>query len=138
MASHVVCALKGEDKTGGVRLAIDYRFLNASSTSDAYILPHLGDLIQKVGKKRFISSFDCRSRYWQLSIRESDRYLTSFAYDGGQYEWTRMPFGLRTAGNTFVRCIQKVIQPIREFCYSFIDDMSVCSDEWTQHLDHLN
>ena len=48
-----------------------------------------------------------------------------------------MPFGLRTAGNTFVRCIQIIIQPIRDFCYSFIDDMSVCSDSWDQHLDHL-
>jgi len=74
MASHVVCALKGEDKTGGVRLAIDYRFLNASSTSDAYILPHLGDLIQKVGKKRFNSNFECRSAHSQFSVRESHQF----------------------------------------------------------------
>jgi len=85
MAGPVVCVLKGRDKKGGVRLAIDYRFLNASSTSDAYILPHLGDLIQKAGKKRFISSFYCQSDYWQLSVCESDRYLTRFAYDGGHY-----------------------------------------------------
>jgi len=90
MASPVVCVLIGRNKKGGVRLAIDYRFLNASSTSDEYILPHLSDLKQKVGKKRFISSFECQSGYWQLSTRESDRYLPSFAYDGGQYEWTRM------------------------------------------------
>jgi len=137
MASPVVCVLKGRDKKGGVRLAVDFRYLNSQSQNDAYVLPHLGDLIQKVGKSRYISSFDCRSGYWQLGIREADRYLTSFADDGGQYEWNRMPFGLRTAGNTFVRCIQIIIQPIRDFCYSFIDDMSVCSDSWDQHLDHL-
>jgi len=38
----------------------------------------------------------------------------------------------------YIRTIySKGIQPIREFCHSFIDDLSVCSDEWAQHLDHL-
>jgi len=63
--------------------------------------------------------------------------LTAFAYDGGLWEWTRLPFGLRTSGNSFVRCVQIILNPVRKFSFSFLDDLSICSDNWTQHTSHL-
>jgi Reverse transcriptase (RNA-dependent DNA polymerase) len=48
----------------------------------------------------------------------------------------RMPFGLQASGNYSCRCIQIIIQPIRDFRYPFVDDMSVCSETWTQHVSH--
>ena len=137
MASPLVCVLKGKDGKGGVRLAIDYRYVNSFSQNDAYVMPNLNDLIQKVGSAYFISTTDCRSGYWQLPIRRQDRWLTAFAYDGGLCEWTRLPFGLKTSGNTFVRCVQIILNPVREFSFSFVDDLSVCSNTWKQHLTHL-
>jgi len=47
-----------------------------------------------------------RSGYWQLPVKPEDQWFTAFAYDGGLWEWTRLPFGLRTSGNSFVRCVQ--------------------------------
>ena len=48
-----------------------------------------------------------------------------------------MPFGLRRSGNTFCRCVQMILEPIRDFCFAFIDDMTVCSNGWEQHLSQL-
>jgi Reverse transcriptase (RNA-dependent DNA polymerase) len=48
-----------------------------------------------------------------------------------------MPFGLKASGNSFCRCFQLIIQPIRDLCYPLVDDMSVCSETWTQHVSHL-
>lgn len=137
MASPIVCVLKGKDGSGGIRLAVDYKYVNSFTQNDAYILPNLNDLIHKVGSANFITTTDCRSGYWQLPIKPEDRWLTAFAYDGGLWEWTRLPFGLRTSGNSFVRCVQMILNPVREFSFSFVDDLSVCSDHWAQHMIHL-
>jgi len=137
MASPLVCVLKGKDGTGGIRLAVDYKYVNSFTQNDAYILPNLNDLIHKVGSANFITTTDCRSGYWQLPIKPEDRWLTAFAYDGDLWEWTRLPFGLRTSGNSFVRCVQMILNPVREFSFSFVDDLSVCSDHWAQHMIHL-
>jgi hypothetical protein len=137
MASPIVAVLKGPTKQGGVRLTIDFRYLNLHSQGDAFVMSHLQDTIQKVGAAQYITVLDAKSGYWQLALREEDRWLSAFAYDGGIYEWCRLPFGLRTSGNTFCRCVQLILEPIRDFCFSFVDDMSVCSNDWLQHLSHL-
>jgi hypothetical protein len=137
MASPIVAVLKGPSGKGGVRLAIDYRFVNSHSSGDAFVMPHLLDSIQKVGAARYISLFDARSGYWQLGVKESCKWLTAFAYEGALYEWNRMPFGMKSSGNSFCRCIEILIAPIRDFCFPFVDDMAVCSNNWTQHLSHL-
>jgi len=46
----------GRDFKGGVRLAIDYRYVNGYTIPDAYPLPDVADIMQEVGKARFIST----------------------------------------------------------------------------------
>jgi len=48
-----------------------------------------------------------------------------------------MPFGLKNAGATFVRAVRTVLQPICDFSESYVDDISVTSDDWAQHLNHV-
>jgi len=55
MASPVVCVLKGKDGKGGVCLAVDYRYVNRYTIPDAYPLPDVADIVQEVGKARFIT-----------------------------------------------------------------------------------
>jgi len=54
------------------------------------------------------------------------------------WEWTRTPFGLRKSGGTFVRVIQTVLIPIRDFTSSFVDDMDVGSHNWSAHMCHID
>jgi len=100
-------------------------------------MPNLNDLIHKVASANFITTTDCRSGYWQLPVKPEDRWLTAFFYDGGLCEWTRLTLDLCTSGNSFVRCVQIILNPVRKFSFSFVDDLSVCSDNWTQHMSHL-
>jgi hypothetical protein len=83
MASPLVCILKGKAGKAGVRLAIDCRYANVFTVKDAYIMPNMNDLLQKVGSANYITTADCPSGYWQLPVRLEDRWLTAFAYDGG-------------------------------------------------------
>jgi Reverse transcriptase (RNA-dependent DNA polymerase) len=54
------------------------------------------------------------------------------------YEWTRAPFGLRNSGASFVRMLQRVLNPVRDCAGSYVDDLAVFSNEWDDPLKHLD
>jgi hypothetical protein len=137
MASPVVCVLKGKDGKGGVRLTVNYQYLNKYTVPDVLPLPDVSQILQKVGSARYISLFDATSGYHQCPIREQDQWLSAFVCDDGLYEWTRVPFGMRSSGCTFVRAMMKSLETIRDFTESYVDDMAVYSNTWSQHLDDL-
>ena len=136
MASPVVCVLKGSNGLNGVRLAIDYRHVDKYSSGDCFPIPDIPDVLQKVGKARYISCFDARCGYWQLPVKKESEWLTAFVCDSGLFEFQRMPFGTKSASNTFMRCIAKILHPIQVFAESFVDDMPVHSNTWDDHLTH--
>ena len=138
MASPIVCVMKGPDGKGGVRLAIDYRHVNQHSAGDKFPTPDVQDVLQRVGKSHFISCFDANSGYWQLNLRQDSRPLSAFVCDAGLFEFNRMPFGLKSAANTFIRCVSIILQPIKAFAEPFVDDMAVHSMTWNDHLKHLD
>ena len=136
MASPIVCVLKNRNAGGGVQICCDYRYLNKFTKGDAYPTPDITDVIHKVGKAHKISTWDTRSGYWQLLVKPEHRWLTAFVTDFGVFEWTRMPFGLKCASNSFVRAVQRILQPIRDFSDSYVDDLATFSDDWHVHLEH--
>jgi len=134
IASPIVCVAK---RDGGVRLAVDYRYLNKYTIGDAYPISTIDEIVRSVGRGRFISMFDAKSGYWQIPVSPEDQWLTAFVTHDGLYEWVRMPFGLKNAGATFVRAVRSVLQPIRSYDNSYIDDMAVVSRDWRNHLCHV-
>jgi len=134
MDSPIVCVAKHDV---GVHLAVDYRYLKKYTVGDAYPMTTIDEVVRSVGSGSFISTFDAKSGYWQLCVAPEDRWLTAFVTHDGLYEWVRMPFGLKNAGATFVRAVRTVLQPIRAFSSSYIDDMAVGSCKWRNHLSHV-
>ena len=137
MASPIVCVLKGKDPKDGVRIAVDYRYLNKYCKGDAIPMPDIPDLIQRVGGARYISLCDIKSSYHQLAVRSDHQWLTAFVWDGGLSKYTRAPFGQKGSRNTFLRAVQQVLHPIRKFTASFVDDIAVYSNEFERHLVEL-
>ena len=137
MASPLVCVLKGKGGCDGVRLAVDYRYVNQYTISDAFPIPEIEDVIQRIRGKRYVTSFDCRSGYHQTAVREQDKWLTAFVCLGRLFEFNRTPFGMRNAGQTFVRAMQIILRPLKEFADSYVDDSAVHSNTWRYHLSHL-
>ena len=137
MVSPFVCVLKGPQGQKGIRLAVDYRHDNRFSVGDPFPMPDIPDVLQRVSGSSYISCFDARSGYWQIPVRPESRWLTAFSYDEGLFEFIRMPFGLKSAGSTFMRVVSEIIRPIRAFTEPFIDDFAVHSHSWDEHLMHL-
>ena len=97
----------------------------------------IDEVVRSVCHGSFIGTFDAKSGYWQLCIAPEDRWLAAFVTHDGLYEWVRMPFGLKNAGATFVLAVRTVLQPIRAFSSSYIDDMAVGSCNCRNHLSHV-
>ena len=138
MASPIVCVMKGKAGEGGIRVVIDYRYVNKYTVPDVTPLPDIADLIQRIGRSNFISCFDAKSGYHQIPVWPADRWLTAFVCDAGLFQWCRAPFGMRSSGCSFVRALADVLRPVRGFTDSYVDDMAVHSDVFQQHLSHLD
>jgi len=100
-------------------------------------MPNLTEVMHRVGKGRWITVCDAISGYWQLDVKEENRWLTAFVTHHGLWEWTRMPFGFKCAGNTFVRKAQEILRQIRQFSDSYVDDLAVFSNKFDEHLFHF-
>jgi len=124
MASPIVCVTK---RNGGVRLAVDDRYLNSFTVPDAYPMVTVNEILNKMGSANYISLFDAKNGYWQIPVAEEDQWKTTFVTHDGLYQWTSMPFGLRNAGSTFVRATKTILRPVSAFADTYVDDMSVGS-----------
>ena len=133
----VVCARR---KDGRLRLAVDYRLVNArSAAADRHPIPLMEDLLDRLGKAKFFSVLDAKCGYHQLPLNPAEAEVTGFAVPWAQYEWAdRTPFGLHGAGFSFQRMMSAVLG---ESSYSealcYLDDILVWGETWEQHLKRL-
>ncbi|GKT36082.1 Retrovirus-related Pol polyprotein from transposon 297, partial [Aduncisulcus paluster] len=66
---------------------------------------------------------------WQLEVEESSKKFTSFVTQFGQYEFNRLPFGLKNAPPFFQECMNRVLTGlIGMVCCVYLDDIIVFSD----------
>jgi len=124
-------------KNGSLRLCVDYRKLNSLSNIDAYPMPRIEELIDKLGKAKFISTLDLTRGYWQLPMASNSRDKTAFTTPFGLFRFNVMPFGLNGAPATFQRMMESLIRGMEEFTGGYMDDLVIFSNTWKEHLDHV-
>ena len=90
-------------KTGDARIVFDYRRLNEITESISYPLPSIQSLIDKFHGKKYITTLDIKSGYWNIPIYEPDRCKTAFVFNGKLWEWCVMPFGQKMLPHIFKR-----------------------------------
>ncbi|GKT36237.1 Retrovirus-related Pol polyprotein from transposon 297, partial [Aduncisulcus paluster] len=116
-------------KNGKLRLCVDYRPLNRVTKGMGQVLPVIDDLFQLMGGTRFYAVLDLTRGYWQVEVEESSKKYTSFVTQFGQYEFNRLPFGLKNAPPFFQECMNRVLYGlIGMVCCVYLDDIIVFSD----------
>ena len=124
-------------KDGGLRLCIDYRWLNRITVPNRYPLPRIDELIDKLKGARYFSKLDLSQGFHQIRIAAGDEHKTAFQTKFGSFEWTVMPFGLSNAPATFQMTMDKIFADISDFTDVYIDDIVIFSNSLEEHLEHL-
>ena len=83
------------------------------------------------------SKFDMKSGFWQIQIRELDRYKIAFTTPFGHYEWNVMPFGLKNAPSEFQNIMNEIFNPFSSHAIIYIDDVLIFLESLDQHRQHL-
>ena len=125
-------------KDGGTRFCVDYRRLNLATVKDAYPLPRIDDTLYMLAGKRWFSTLDLASDYWQVSLSPEARCKTVFATHSGLFQFRVMPFGLCNALATFERLMDQVLQGLRwSRCLVYLDDNISFGTTFGDALDNL-
>jgi hypothetical protein len=125
-------------KDGKRRFAIDYRELNDNTIKDVTPLPRIDDMIQRLEGATVFSKLDATWMFWQLRLREEDRFKTGMSTPLGHFHWKVVPFGLTNAPGHAMRVMSKVLQPFLNRCAMvMIDDIIVYSKTVEEHMEHL-
>ena len=124
--------------TSSWRVCIDYRKLNACTWKDHFPLPFVDQMLERVAGHEFYCFLDGYSGYNQLEIALEDQEKTTFTCPFGTFAFSKMPFGLCNAPETFQRCMMGIFSDMIEIILEiFMDDFSVFGDSYEGCLESL-
>nr|XP_025697379.1 uncharacterized protein LOC112798324 [Arachis hypogaea] len=131
--SNVVMVRKNSGKW---RMCVDFTDLNKACPKDAYPLPCIDKLVDNASGFKSLSFMDAYSGYNQILMHPGDQSKTAFITEHGNFCYRVMPFGLKNAGVTYQRLMDKVFRhQIGRNIEIYVDDMVA---KTTQERSHCN
>nr|XP_025632476.1 uncharacterized protein LOC112727076 [Arachis hypogaea] len=115
--------LKPSDKW---RMCVDYSNLNKACPKDSFPLPNIDTLVDVASGYRYLSFMDAYSGYNQIPMHQPDKEKTACIMPGEIYCYKVMPFGLKNAGATYQRLMNKIFYDlISKTVEVYVDDILV-------------
>lgn len=97
---------------GYVQFCVDYCKVNVMLKLDAYPMPQVEELLDRLGTARFYSTLDLMKEYWQIPlspISKEKKKKTAFTTPFRLYQFVTLPFGLFGALATFQCLMDKIL-----------------------------
>ncbi|XP_073047725.1 uncharacterized protein [Primulina eburnea] len=123
--SNVVLVPKSSGKW---RMCVDFRDLNKACPKDCYPLPRIDQLVDSTSGHQYLCLMDAYQGYHQIPLAREDQDKVSFITSEGTFCYVVMPFGLKNAGATYQRLMDKVFSnQIGRNVEVYVDDILVKS-----------
>ncbi|CAA0810651.1 Uncharacterized mitochondrial protein AtMg00860, partial [Striga hermonthica] len=120
------------------RMCIDFRDLNLACPKDHYPLPRIDQLVDSTAGCELLSMMDASQGYHQIPLAPEDQSKVSFVTSKGTYCYVVMPFGLKNAGATYQRLMDRMFRSqIGRNMEVYVEDILVKSKSSTSHVEDL-
>ena len=124
---------------GKWRLCIDFTDINKACSKDSFPLPRIYLIVDATAGHELLSFMDAFSSYNQIIMNPDDQEKTSFVTAQGTYCYRVMPFGLKNAGATYQKLVNRMFQKqIGATMEVYINDMLVKFTTAGLHISHLS
>ena len=109
------------------RVCIDFsQTINLFTELDAYPIPRIDTMVNELAKYNLFATFDLKSAYHQVPIRESDKKYTAFEAFGRLFEFEVMPFGVTNGGPIFQRKMDEMVDEDElKHTYPYLDNITI-------------
>lgn len=113
---------------GGWRMCVDFTDINKACPKDCYPLPEIDWKVESLAEFLLKCFLDAYKGYHQIQMAETDEDKITFFTSKGIYCYRKMPFGLKNAGATYQRLVDKVFShQIGQNLEAYVDDMVIKS-----------
>jgi len=112
-------------KNGDTRVCIDCTPVNQVTRSLGWPLPRLQDLRHHLAGAKWFSRMDLKDAFFRVGVPPCHRKWTAFTCDSQDYQFRRMPFGLKTAPEVFQRLMDHTLAPHKFVIFCYMDDILV-------------
>jgi len=90
---------------------------------------NIEDILIKFKGSKYLSSIDLTAGYWQCPLVKECREVTAFLFQGRNYQFQVLPFGLITSVAEFQKILDKVLGPeILQYVAIYVDDIHIMSE----------
>uniref|UniRef100_A0A0W0EU59 Reverse transcriptase-rnase h-integrase n=1 Tax=Moniliophthora roreri TaxID=221103 RepID=A0A0W0EU59_MONRR len=120
---------------GAFRPCQDYRELNKATIKNAYPLPLVSDLIDKLKGAQYFTKLDLRNGYNNIRIKDRDQWKAAFKTNKGLFEPMVMFFGLSNSPATFQSFMDDIFADYIEegWIVIYMDDILIFSSDLETH-----
>ncbi|KAL0339162.1 UNVERIFIED_CONTAM: Transposon Tf2-12 polyprotein [Sesamum angustifolium] len=125
-------------KNGQIQVCVDFGDLNNACPKDDFLLPIAKLMIDATTDHEALSFMDGSSRYNQIRIASADEELTAFRTPKGIYCYKVIPLGLKNAGATYQKAMQKIFDDmLHKNVECYVEDLVVKSKKRKNHFHDL-
>jgi Reverse transcriptase (RNA-dependent DNA polymerase) len=101
-------------KDGKLRPCQDYQYLNDWTVKNAYPLPLISEIMDKIKDAKFFTKFNVRWGYNNVRIKAEDQWKAAFKTNRGLFEPTVMFFGMCNSPATFQAMMDSIVSNMIE------------------------
>ena len=124
--------------SGGFRLVVDYRKVNAKVVFDSYPLPTIDQAFDHFSGAVVFSVLDLNSAYFQIPLTPRSRRVTAFCTPFGLFEFNRLPMGISIGSQGLSRVVDEIFADLKnEFVFNYLDDLVIYSRSLEEHARHI-
>jgi len=114
-------------EAGKLRPCQDYRYLNDWTIKNAYPLPLISEIIEKLKGAKYFTKLDVRWGYNNIRIKEGDEWKAAFKANRELFKPTVMFFGMCNSPTTFQGMMDSIFDDMitGTFIIVYMDDMFI-------------